>query len=211
MKAIIIANSKFVNSNELKKELASSDVIICADGGGKICYDFQIIPHLLMGDFDSLNEDIIDYFEMKGSKIIRFPAEKDFTDTEICIHKALELGCDTICIIAGVGGRIDHSLGNIWLLHYIAEHSARGYIVSDDNTIYLCRDRIELEGEVGDTISVFPLMGKVWGISTEGLKYPLKNSDIEFGIPIGVSNEMTCKKCVLSIDRGEILIIKQRI
>jgi thiamine pyrophosphokinase len=144
-----------------------------------------------------------------GVDVIRYPKDKDYTDTEICVYKALELGCMEICIIGGVGSRIDHSLGNIGLLHLAAKKGARGYIVSKNSTIYLCKDFIRLAGKIGDTISIIPLSGNANGLKSWGLKFQLNNTDIEFGCPIGISNEMTDSKCCIEIANGEILVIRQ--
>jgi thiamine pyrophosphokinase len=116
-----------------------------------------------------------------------------------------------ICIIAGVGGRIDHSLGNIGLLHLIHKNGVRGYIAASECTIYICSSEIKLEGKVGDTISIIPFMGNAEGLYSWGLKYALNNSAIEFGKPIGVSNEMIDTSCKITIAFGEILVIKQKI
>lgn len=210
MKAAIIAFGDNVDGSELIKEIESSNCIICADGGGELAYRNGIIPNYLIGDFDSLDQGILDFFRSKAVEIIKYPRDKDYTDTEICVYKALELGCMDICIISGVGSRIDHSLGNIGLLHLIAQRGGRGYILSKDCNIYLCRDSIQLSGEIGDTISIIPLSGNVYGLKSSGLKFQLNNTDIDFGKPTGISNEMTDKECSIEISNGEILVIKQK-
>lgn len=209
MKASIIAYGESIDSKELEREIKSSDYIICADGGGEFAYNNGIIPNYLLGDFDSINQGILDFFKAKAIEIIRYPKDKDYTDTEICVYKALELGCMDISIIAGIGSRIDHSLGNIGLLHLISQRGGRGCIVSKNSSIYLCRDSIQLRGSIGDIVSIIPFQGNAYGLKSSGLKFQLNNTNIEFGRPIGISNEMTDKKCSIEITNGEILVIKQ--
>lgn len=209
MKAAIIAYGEAGDIEELMEEIESSDYIICADGGGEFAFKHGIIPNYLIGDFDSISQEILRFFIENGVNIIRYPRDKDYTDTEICVHKAIELGCIEICIIAGIGSRIDHSLGNIGLLHIIGAKGAKGYIISKNSTIYLCKDYIQLNGRIGDTVSIIPLMGNADGLKSRGLKFELNNLSIEFGKPIGISNEMTDNKCSIEIENGEILIIKQ--
>lgn len=209
MKAAIIAYGENVYDGEIITKIKSSDYIICADGGGQWAYENGIIPDYLIGDFDSINQDILAFFSTRGVEIIRYPREKDYTDTEICVYKAFELGCMEISIIAGVGSRIDHSLGNIGLLHLIKQRGGSGCIISRDCSIYLCSDSIELGGSIGDIISILPLYGDAYGIKSKGLKYQLNDTDMAFGKPIGVSNEMTENNCWIEIKKGEILIIKQ--
>ncbi|MDF2672859.1 MAG: thiamine diphosphokinase [Clostridiales bacterium] len=208
MKAIIIAYGEAGDIEDLTEEISSTDYIICADGGGDFAYKNGIIPDYLIGDFDSIDQEILSFFMENGVDIIRYSKDKDYTDTEICVYKALELGCIEICIIAGIGSRIDHSLGNIGLLHIIAEKGAKGCIISKDSTIYLCRDNVQCHGKIGETVSIIPLLGNAKGLKSTGLKFELNNLNIEFGKPIGISNEMTDNKCSIEIENGEILVIK---
>lgn len=211
MKAAVIAYGNLNNFDILIKECKSSDIIICADGGAEFAYKNDITPNYLIGDFDSIDELILDYYKYNCTEVMQFPKEKDYTDTEICINKALQLKCDEICILAGVGGRIDHSLGNIGLLHMINEQGVKGYIASDDCYIYLCKNELVLNGNIGDVISIIPFKGDVRGITISGFKYPLNNASIAFGSPIGISNEMLENKCNISILEGEALVIKNNI
>lgn len=210
MKAAIIAYGENMDSREIMKAIENCDYVICADGGGETAYRFGITPDYLIGDFDSLKPQILEYFKESSAQIIYYPREKDYTDTEICVYKALEIGCMDICIVSGIGSRIDHSLGNIGLLHLISQRGGRGSIISKDCSIYLCRDYIELEGNTGDIISIIPFNGDTKGIRSRGLKYTLSNTDIEFGKPIGISNEMINDKCSIEVEKGELLVIKQK-
>jgi thiamine pyrophosphokinase len=209
MKASIIANGNIESFGMLQEEINSSEVILCADGGAEYAYRYGITPHYLIGDFDSISSDVLEFYNNQKIEILKYPKEKDFTDTEICVNKALELGCSEICIIAGVGGRIDHSLGNIGLLHLINKNGAQGCITGNDCIIYLCSSEISIQGEIGDTISVIPYMGNAEGLNSSGLKYALSNSTIEFGKPTGVSNIMVDTSCKITIANGEVLVIKQ--
>lgn len=210
MKAAIIAYGENVDGEEIIAKIKSSDYIICADGGGQWAYENGIIPNYLIGDFDSVSQKILNFFSTRGVEIIRYSREKDYTDTEICVYKALELGCMEISIIAGVGSRIDHSLGNIGLLHLIKQRGRIGNIISRDCIIYLCSDRIELKGSIGDIVSILPFFGDAYGVKSKGLKYQLNDTDMAFGRPIGISNEMTENICSIEIKKGEILVIKQK-
>jgi thiamine pyrophosphokinase len=209
MKAVIIANGDIRDYSFIKSECTDADVVICADGGAEHAARCGIVPEYLIGDLDSVSSTLADSLEKSGVKVIRYPAEKDFTDTEICINKAIELGCEEICIAAGVGDRMDHSLGNIGLLHVIREMGMEGYIFSSDAYIFLCTDEIWITGRKGDTISIIPLSGSAEGLYSEGLKYKLDNLTIPFGKPLGVSNVMTENKCRISVGKGEVLVIKQ--
>lgn len=211
MKAVIISHGDKYSGSALVRECEDSDIILCADGGAEYAYLNKITPDFLIGDFDSIETSVLDYFLSKGSKILKFPIDKDFTDTELCIEKAIELGCNKICILYGIGNRIDHSLGNIGLLSRINKNNIFGYIACDNCYIYLCNSNISISGNSGDIISIVPFKGDAQGLISHGLKYSLDNLNIEFGRAIGVSNIMTDNICSISIDSGEVLIIKQKI
>jgi thiamine pyrophosphokinase len=208
MKAVIISHGDLSDYKILKKECENSELIICADGGAEFAYKYGIIPNYLIGDFDSINEEILEYFKTAETEIIKYSSEKDYTDTEICVYKALELKCDEICILAGIGGRMDHSLGNIGLLHIIEKANATGYIAAEDCYIYLCISEINIFGKKGDILSILPFKDEAIGVYLDGLKYPLTNFNIPFGSPLGISNIMLGEKCTVKIQSGELLILK---
>ncbi len=209
MKAAIIAHGQVDSIDIVKNECASADYVLCADGGAEYAYRADVVPNYLIGDFDSIDEEILKHFSAKDSKIIRYPKEKDFTDAELCIIKAIEIGCNEICLLGMTGKRIDHTLGNIGLLNMIKKYGADGYIACDDCVIYLCSDKIKLKGKIGDTVSIIPFKGDGVGVSTKSLKYPLNNAVLEFGRPLGISNVMLEETCEISIESGELLVIKE--
>ncbi|MCX7904211.1 MAG: thiamine diphosphokinase [Caloramator sp.] len=208
-KALIFNFGRINNSTLLQKEVQKADIILCADGGGNYAYELGIIPHFLIGDFDSIEPKVLDYYIDKGVNVIRYPKEKDYTDTELCINIAIEEGCKEICILGGVGGRIDHTLANLYLLHYIYEHNAMGYIVTDDFYIYMCKDSIKIEGEIGDIVSIIPIYKSAKALYSKGLMYRLENTTIDFGRSLGISNVMIDRQCEVKVGEGEVLIFKK--
>jgi thiamine pyrophosphokinase len=208
MKCVIIAHGSLEGSEVLKKECSDSDYVICADGGAEYAFMNNISPNLILGDLDSIDEKVLKYYSERGTRIDRYPREKDYTDTEICIKRAEELGAKEICIIAGVGGRIDHSLGNIFLLSLIADRGIKGYIASNEEYVYFCKNEVSIRGRVGDIISIIPLRSDAKGLNTKGLKYKLEDGEISFARTLGISNEMEEEECSIKIGTGEILVIK---
>ncbi len=211
MKALIIAYGTLEGYTWLIDEAEASDVVLCADGGLEHAAKCGIIPDYMIGDFDSVSKKTLEGFKEKGVKEIAYTPEKDYTDTEICVEKAIELGAKEICIAAGIGSRLDHSLGNLGLLHIMLSRGINGYIMSDNCKIFICcNNQITLSGEAGDIVSIIPYGGDAEGITLKGLKYPLNNASIPLGRPIGVSNVMAQNKCSISVNSGELIIIHQR-
>ena len=111
----------------LRERPASGDFVIAADAGYRVCQSLGIVPDLLLGDFDSM-EQPPDF-----PNIHRSPVEKDDTDTMLAIKTALEKGCDTVYIYGGTGGkRLDHTLANLQSLLYLRRRGARGWLYDDD-------------------------------------------------------------------------------
>lgn len=210
MRCVIIAHGSLRDGEIIKSECSTADYIICADGGAEYAFYNGIVPDLLIGDMDSIDSNILDFYIKKGVKIERYAVEKDYTDTEICVERAIQYGATEICIAAGVGGRIDHSLGNIFLLFSIMDKGIKGYIASEQECVYISRSYLELSGNPGDIISLIPLRGSVRGVYTEGLKYTLFNGELPFGRALGVSNEMLSNRCAIRVESGEVLVIKTK-
>ena len=114
MKKIII----FANGNKPKNvKLASSDeIILAADGGARHCRDLDITPDFIIGDFDSLPIEDINYFKNRGVKFIRHPSEKDETDLELALNHAFKIGASDIDLYGLFGGRWEMSFANLLLL-----------------------------------------------------------------------------------------------
>jgi len=210
MKAVIICNGNMDNYIYYNKYLEGAGLIICADGGAAHARKLGIIPHILMGDFDSINKDDYRYFEDKGVAIKTFPAEKDMTDAELAVSLALEKGCSEIVLIGAAGSRLDHSLANILLLKTMLDRGVKGYIANETNEITLIRDKIELDREEGVRITLLPLSERVEGVTTRGLHYPLVNATMPMGTTWGVSNEFSEDRAEVTLSKGVLIVIKSR-
>ena len=113
----------------LKKE--KYDHIIGVDGALKFCKEQNIVPTRIVGDFDTLDPEILTWYQTNTQIEIRqFNPVKDATDTQIAIELAMELGSRKITLIGGTGTRLDHVLGNIQTLYLpFAKGIAAGYVL----------------------------------------------------------------------------------
>lgn len=189
----------------------TSVFIIAADGGLRAAQRFGLKPSLIIGDMDSVTPDELRPFETDPTvTIVRHPAEKDATDLELALLWAatnLEI-VDSIIIFGGLGGRMDQTLANLYLLA-LPELSAFDIrLVDGEQQIRLLRSGFhKIEGATGDTISLIPLGGAVSGIHTDGLYYPLHSETLKFGPARGVSNVMTQNTATVSLVDGALLLI----
>ena len=191
------------------------DIIIAIDGGLKAAENLDIIPDIVVGDFDTIDSGTLNkYAGMKEVEVIRLNPEKDLTDTQSAIERALSLGADYIEIIGGTGTRLDHTIANIHTLQMMLGRCSEAVITNENNRIRIIEDKyvIKRQEQYGKYVSFLPLTEKVQGITLEGFKYPLK--DYEFNIKttlsLGVSNEIVEDEATVSLKSGRLIMIESR-
>jgi thiamine pyrophosphokinase len=207
--AIIFSGGKFERHTQYyNKYIKDEDYIITADSGTKYAVEIGIIPDIIVGDMDSIEEDLLNSMIEKNIDIIKFNPEKDYTDTEIAINHAMKISPEEIIIFGALGDRLDHTLAGIYLLKYCLDKGFKARIINEKNEITLIKDSIIITGKKGDIISLIPLTEKVEGITTDNLYYPLSNENLVLGSSRGVSNIMKCDKAGVKIKGGLLLVFK---
>ena len=187
----------------LRQQPEDGDLIIAADAGYRNCLAAGLKPHVLLGDFDSMDLPETD------ATVQRLPVEKDDTDTMAAVKLALEHGCDTVIIYGGTGGkRLDHTLANIHTLFYIRRRGARGYLYDDDFLwTVIENEELILQREVDwGLVSVFPLCAQAEGVCEEGLQYPLEKAVLRADVPLGVSNHFVAERARIAVERGALAV-----
>ncbi len=207
MKVVIISGGVPPTYDLLSKELEGSTYLICADSGANCVYNYNICPDFIIGDLDSIDQKTLDYFSERKVSILRYSPNKDFTDTEIAIDKAIELGAKEIVLLGCTGNRIDHTLGNMGMLLKCLKLGIWAIIKDNINTILMTRNNISLKGNKGDTFSILPYSSDVYDLTITGAKYNLKNLNLEIGSALTVSNEFLNEKVDITFSEGILLII----
>ena len=186
----------------LRESPAPGDLVIAADAGYRVCQQAGIVPDLLLGDFDSMDQP--DF-----PNIRRSPVEKDDTDTMLAVKTALEEGCDTVYIYGGTGGkRLDHTLANLQTLLFIRRRGARGYLYDDDFVwTAVENESLTIEKTVGwGLFSVFCLGDRAEGIDETGFQYPLADAVLTPEFPLGVSNHILEPTATITVRKGALAI-----
>jgi thiamine pyrophosphokinase len=207
---VIFANGELPDPDREKAKslLLEDDYIIAADGGMKYALALGLIPKVIIGDLDSISENF-DVSTFNG-EIIKYSHDKDETDLQLAIQHALALNPEEIVIVAALGGRLDHSLGNIALL---SDANLEKYNVKLDDGIeevFFCRNQVQIDGAIGDIVSLIPWQGEVTGVLTEGLKWVLKSENLYPQKTRGISNEMTSDTANIQIQSGLLLVVHNR-
>ena len=189
------------------------DVILAADSGMDFLYRTQILPDIIVGDFDSVEPKVLDFFREKEQiDICVLNPVKDDTDTEFAIREAIRRGATDITIIGGTGTRLDHVLGNISLLGIGLEEGVRMELLDAHNRIWMIDHSVTLKKkeQYGNYLSLIPYNGKVTGVTLKGLKYPLHDYPRGGFNSLGISNEIVDDEASIELTSGQLLVIESR-
>lgn len=182
--------------------IGPQDFVIAADAGYIHAKNFGIVPHRIVGDFDSSQDP-----GALDIPIERFPSHKDDTDCLLAVRRGLQQGCGRFVILGGLGGRLDHTLANLQTLAFLADHGARGELKGDGAWITLLRgESITLPRQEG-YLSVFAMGGPCSGIWEQGTEYPLENASLSPNFPLGVSNHIVDQTATVGVKDGDLLVM----
>lgn len=207
MKTLIITGGN-IKKDFLQNFLKENkyDKIIAADKGLEILNRINVKPDYIIGDFDSVNKEILEQY--KNIPITYLKPEKDFTDTHMALKLAIEQGAKKITIAGAIGTRFDHSIANIHILKEALENNIEAEIIDEHNKIKLINTDIKIDrDDKYKYISLIPLTTSVKGVTLEGFKYSLKDATLKIGESIGVSNEQIENEAMIKIKEGILILI----
>ena len=178
------------------------DYVIAADGGWLTCCKENIVPDLLLGDFDSLG-DMPDFLHIE-----QFPVEKDDTDMMLAIKRGLASGHREFHIYGGIGGRrTDQTIANMQARVYLARRGARGWLYGVGETYTaIHNDAIVLSAQERGILSVFCLGADAEGVTISGAQYDVEKAVLSADFPLGVSNHFIGKDVTVSVEKGSLLL-----
>ena len=176
--------------------------IYCADGGANFCYELTLIPKEIYGDFDSIKNDVKEFYQEKNVKFIKFKVEKDYTDSELLLNE-IQNKYDIIYCIAGLGGNIDHELTNINLL----DKYSNLIFISEKEKIFKIDSNYKVNNMINTKISFVIFSDEVKALTLKGFKYNIENLDIKKGEARCISNIIVENKANLSIKSGSLLCV----
>lgn len=206
MRAFIYAGGR-VNTDGITEHPKPDDLCIAADAGYRTAEALGERVDILLGDFDSLGEPP----RREGMEIIRVPAEKDLTDTQLAVTVALDRGADEIILIAGLSGRLDHTLSTLSILKDMQARGVYGYLTDGQNRIhYLNGSSLLVAKSSYKYLSLIAATPMVKGVSVEGCKYPLARATLRDSLQYAVSNEIVGNVALVSCKKGGLYVIESR-
>jgi thiamine pyrophosphokinase len=203
--ALLIGAGPGGGLSRLASYLQGDEWVICADGGLETALAAGLTPDCYVGDNDSGG------YLPEGTDHWLLPSEKDLTDLEMAVEKAVEKGVTQMILCGCTGGRQDHHLANLYLLETLHQRGIRGMIVDEENEItYLTPGTYTLHNQPKyHYFSLLPLDAQVEGVTISGAKYPLLRRDVPRGSTLTVSNEFVGDQPVeLSFTTGGAFLIR---
>ena len=187
----------------IPKSCREADFVIACDHGYTHALRHGVTPDLVVGDFDSYDGHIA-----MGLEVIRSVPEKDDTDTMMALKEAIARGYRRIVVAGGLGGRIDHTLANIGMLVFAADHGVICQLVDEHNQIFALRNSsCRLKKGQWKNVSVFAADSEVYGVTLEGFKYPLEDAVLTSHFPLGVSNEFAEPEGRITVGGGTVIVV----
>jgi thiamine pyrophosphokinase len=208
---VIFANGELPDLDKARGLIQQGDTILCADGGTRHALALHLQPDLIIGDMDSAEKEDFQRLKDAGVSIELFPHDKNETDLELAIQRAIELNPTQLIIVGGLGGRLDQTLANISLLTN-TQLSAFDVRLDDGiEEIVVCRDQVRVQGKRGDIVSLIPWGGPVTEVQTMNLRWPLDKETLYPDRTRGVSNEMLGESASVTIGSGLLLVVHRRV
>lgn len=211
-KIIIVSGGCSVDPVFFSKQIRKMGkcLIICCDGGARHFQNLGIKPDVIIGDMDSIDSAQLAEYSREKIKIIKYPANKDFTDTELALDYALSLKPLKILICCALGGRIDHTLANIFLLYRAQEKRIETSLIDEYCEALVLDKEASFTNEKGKTVSLLALTPRVTGITLSGFAYPLEKGTLKMGESRGISNVINKNRAGIKIANGKLIVIKYR-
>ena len=203
MRGVVITGGKAPQTAVVLRWTESAGIVVAADSGLETAIRCGLHPDFVVGDFDSLGSPEL-LSDFRESQILRYPRDKEETDTEIAVRVSRERGADEIVIIGGGGGQMAHFVG---ILSLFDRPDPPSVWVTDSAEFTCVTSSVSITGQAGDLIGFFPIGCERCEMRSEGLKWPLDDVVWNRG-DIGVSNELSGTKAEVQMERGRLLMIR---
>jgi len=203
--ALVICNGEMPRKKFLLSILKEKPFLLCADGGANKARELGIIPDVIIGDFDSITKKTKKHF---SSVPLIHLTDQYSTDLEKALDYLIANNFSSALVIGAMGERPDHTLSNFSIL--LKYHSTLTAKFLDERcSVEVIQKRTRFTANLGQKISLLP-MGKCSGITTAGLKYPLKRETLELGVREGTSNEASSREVKITVEKGSLLLFIMR-
>jgi thiamine pyrophosphokinase len=218
LKAIVVGNGRCPNRQSLPADaLEGAELVVAADGGALCAETLRLRPELVVGDGDSLDPAAAERLARSSIPFQPVSPDKDQSDLELAVREAVSRGATEVVLLAALhGDRIEHSVANLLLLALPGLARVDVRLVDERSTVRLLSasgdgtSSVALQGRAGDFVSLFPWTGTAAGVTTDGLRFPLRDAALPPGPSRGLSNEFVGETATVGLRSGRLLIVQTR-
>jgi len=204
--AIVYCNGSPIKKSLYQKIKSKYDAdLICADGGTNSAFKIGELPKFIIGDLDSVNQEVLEYYKSKNVKVIKLSRQND-TDLEKALKLCRKLKYDKVFVVGFTGKRFDHTLSNISnVLKFVKDFQI--IMIENYSTLQFVTGKNSFKSEKDELISILCFDPRV-KITTENLKYPLKDETLMFGQRESTSNVSIKENFGLMVKNGFAVLIR---
>jgi thiamine pyrophosphokinase len=210
VRAAIFLNGSPDSEPLIRAVAGRADLVVAADGGARYALAAGIVPDLVVGDMDSLGEDLALEVERRGASLERHPARKDMMDGHLAVLAAGERGVSSADFLCAAGEKPGAVFAVPHILLAAERIGMRSAVVADWGRMFVIEGRPRVvAGSARDSVSIFPLSGPATGVTLEGMSYPLEEADLYPGDTLGFHNELIGTEARVSVERGALLVVQE--
>jgi len=194
----------------IRQHIPAHQLVIAADSGLHGAIDLGLRVNVVIGDMDSVDKAVLAAVEANGTTVTQLPRDKDSTDAELALLKAVEMGATKIVLITKGGGRLDHELGVFAVLQNPNLRHCTIEALWDNSILHLIHGpaSVTITGKVGSNVGLIAAGGSASGISTAGLKWALANESLAPHSSRGISNQLTEETATISVQTGSLFVVQ---
>lgn len=205
-RAVMLAGGDREPPDFVCRNVGNDDLVIAADGGSRIAVACGLVPHLLVGDADSISAEEAAELPRQTVRWLH-PRKKDCSDLELALYAAFAAEAREIVVMGALGGRLDHLLVNVSLLHLAHSRGVPMRLQSARGEVLLVDSSVSLDWPVGRLVTVVALTPEVRGLDLEGLAYPLNDAVLTWGSSRGLSNVVQKPPIRIAVSTGRLLVV----
>jgi thiamine pyrophosphokinase len=210
VRAAIFLNGSSDSVGLVRRVAGRAELVVAADGGARYALEAGVVPDLVVGDMDSLGEDLALEVERRGASLERHPARKDKMDGQLAVLAARERGATAADLLCAVGGRLGALIAVPHILLAAERIGLRSTVVADQGRMFVIEAGSRtVQGDPQDSVSILPLSGSAAGVTLEGMEYPLENASLEPGDTLGFHNELIGNEATVSVGEGALLVVHE--
>jgi thiamine pyrophosphokinase len=205
--ALIIANGESCSNELLGQLLEWSPFVVVLDGAINRVLDLGIKVDVLIGDFDSKNQQVIETLQSRQPVEIIHLTDQVTTDLQKGIEFLIKRGFDAVNIIWATGRRADHNLSNV--TDIVRYNKQINIVLYDDYSKIFQLPKLYKKWYTANTVLSIMPVGEVTGVTTSGLSYNMQNDTLKLGYHTSSSNSaLEDGMVIIEHQQGDLLMME---